>query len=166
MFLKSRKLAKRFCYSPLDRSTRISFKIKSINMGRLAIRILPFADWRFATFSNVLRSLAPWVRGMSRRGLADGSNYPGTQNIRKRIGYFEEGLREIHTALKPGPTFAPRVQALRARLLSHGHRRLGNGFSTGEGIRSPILCSCRYRDITTRAPKHRTDRRVAPPTRK
>src|SRR6202166_3742663 len=33
---------------------------------------------------------------------ADGSNYPGTQNIRKRIGYFEEGLREIHAALKPG----------------------------------------------------------------
>jgi L-rhamnose isomerase/sugar isomerase len=38
--------------------------------------------------------IAPWF--------ADGSNYPGTQNIRKRIGYFEEGLREIHAALKPG----------------------------------------------------------------
>jgi L-rhamnose isomerase/sugar isomerase len=38
--------------------------------------------------------ISPWF--------ADGSNYPGTQNIRKRIGYFEEGLREIHTALKPG----------------------------------------------------------------
>ena len=38
--------------------------------------------------------ISPWF--------ADGSNYPGTQNIRKRIGYFEEGLREIHSALKPG----------------------------------------------------------------
>jgi L-rhamnose isomerase / sugar isomerase len=38
--------------------------------------------------------IAPWF--------ADGSNYPGTQNIRTRIGYFEEGLREIHAALKPG----------------------------------------------------------------
>jgi len=38
--------------------------------------------------------VSPWF--------ADGSNYPGTQNIRKRIGYFEEGLREIHAALKPG----------------------------------------------------------------
>jgi L-rhamnose isomerase/sugar isomerase len=38
--------------------------------------------------------ISPWF--------ADGSNYPGTQNIRKRIGYFEEGLREIHAALKPG----------------------------------------------------------------
>jgi L-rhamnose isomerase/sugar isomerase len=40
------------------------------------------------------RDISPWF--------ADGSNYPGTQNIRKRIGYFGEGLREIHTALKPG----------------------------------------------------------------
>ncbi|MGB9464938.1 MAG: TIM barrel protein [Candidatus Acidiferrum sp.] len=40
------------------------------------------------------RDISPWF--------ADGSNYPGTQNIRKRIGYFEKGLREIHEALKPG----------------------------------------------------------------
>ncbi|MGB2592143.1 MAG: TIM barrel protein [Candidatus Acidiferrum sp.] len=40
------------------------------------------------------RDVAPWF--------ADGSNYPGTQNIRKRIGYFEEGLREVHDALKAG----------------------------------------------------------------
>ena len=46
--------------------------------------------------SDVLgsRDVAPWF--------ADGSNYPGTQNIRKRIGYFEEGLQKIHAALKPG----------------------------------------------------------------
>lgn len=40
------------------------------------------------------RDIAPWF--------ADGSNYPGTQNIRKRIGYFEEGLKQVHKALKPG----------------------------------------------------------------
>lgn len=39
------------------------------------------------------RDVAPWF--------ADGSNYPGTQNIRKRIRYFEDGLREVHAALKP-----------------------------------------------------------------
>jgi L-rhamnose isomerase / sugar isomerase len=39
------------------------------------------------------RDVAPWF--------ADGSNYPGAQNIRKRIGYFEEGLQEVHRALKP-----------------------------------------------------------------
>jgi len=40
------------------------------------------------------RDVAPWF--------ADGSNYPGTQNMRQRIAYFEEGLREIHRALRPG----------------------------------------------------------------
>jgi len=40
------------------------------------------------------RDVSPWF--------ADGSNYPGTQNIRTRIRYFEEGLAEVHTALKPG----------------------------------------------------------------
>lgn len=40
------------------------------------------------------RDISPWF--------ADGSNYPGTQSIRRRIGYFEEGLREVHAALKPG----------------------------------------------------------------
>jgi L-rhamnose isomerase / sugar isomerase len=40
------------------------------------------------------RDISPWF--------ADGSNYPGTQNIRKRLGYFEQGLKEIHSALKPG----------------------------------------------------------------
>jgi L-rhamnose isomerase/sugar isomerase len=47
------------------------------------------------TISEALssRDISPWF--------ADGSNYPGTQNIRKRIGYFEEGLREVHAALKP-----------------------------------------------------------------
>jgi L-rhamnose isomerase / sugar isomerase len=33
---------------------------------------------------------------------ADGSNYPGTANIRQRKQWFEEGLREAHRALSPG----------------------------------------------------------------
>src|SRR5215475_6245459 len=40
------------------------------------------------------RDVSPWF--------ADGSNYPGTQNIRARVRYFEDGLKEIHAALKPG----------------------------------------------------------------
>jgi L-rhamnose isomerase/sugar isomerase len=39
------------------------------------------------------RDISPWF--------ADGSNYPGTQNIRDRIGYFEEALREVHQHLNP-----------------------------------------------------------------
>ena len=34
--------------------------------------------------------------------LADGSNYPGTQSIRKRIGWLEEALRVTHDQLAPG----------------------------------------------------------------
>jgi L-rhamnose isomerase/sugar isomerase len=33
---------------------------------------------------------------------ADGSNYPGTANIRHRKTWFEEGLREIHDRMDPG----------------------------------------------------------------
>jgi len=31
---------------------------------------------------------------------ADGSNYPGTQNFRRRIEYFEEGLHAVHSRLE------------------------------------------------------------------
>lgn len=34
--------------------------------------------------------------------LADGSSYPGTQNISRRIGWMEEALAETHNALGPG----------------------------------------------------------------
>lgn len=37
------------------------------------------------------RDISPWF--------ADGSNYPGTQNIRKRLGWFQEAVREIHASL-------------------------------------------------------------------
>jgi L-rhamnose isomerase / sugar isomerase len=40
------------------------------------------------------RDVTPWF--------ADGSNYPGSQNIRERLAYFEDGLREVHRALGPG----------------------------------------------------------------
>jgi len=34
--------------------------------------------------------------------LPDGSNYPGTQSIRKRIEWLEDGLERTHNALAPG----------------------------------------------------------------
>jgi L-rhamnose isomerase/sugar isomerase len=40
------------------------------------------------------RDISPWF--------ADGSNYPGSQKIRKRIEWFEQGLAELHRALAPG----------------------------------------------------------------
>jgi len=39
------------------------------------------------------RDVSPWF--------ADGSNYPGTQSIRNRIGWFEDALKEVHSRLTP-----------------------------------------------------------------
>ena len=39
------------------------------------------------------RDVSPWF--------ADGSNYPGTQSIGKRIGWFEEALKQVHSHLSP-----------------------------------------------------------------
>ncbi len=39
------------------------------------------------------RDISVWV--------ADGSNYPGTQSIRRRIGWMEEIFAEVHAALSP-----------------------------------------------------------------
>ena len=36
--------------------------------------------------------------------IPDGSNYPGTQSIGRRIGWMKEGLAECHAALSPGQT--------------------------------------------------------------
>jgi len=39
------------------------------------------------------RDISPWF--------ADGSNYPGSQSIRNRIGWFEESMKEVHARLNP-----------------------------------------------------------------
>ena len=36
--------------------------------------------------------------------LSDGSNYPGTQSMRRRIGWLQEALKKTHDALAPGQT--------------------------------------------------------------
>jgi len=94
-------LAKRFAIRPGSMNPNIfqnqQYKYGSVGNPDAAIRqtaighILECVEICEALGS---RDVSPWF--------ADGSNYPGTQNIRMRIGYFEEGLREIHGALKPG----------------------------------------------------------------
>jgi L-rhamnose isomerase/sugar isomerase len=34
--------------------------------------------------------------------LPDGSNYPGTQNMRRRVGWLEDALKQTHAAMLPG----------------------------------------------------------------
>jgi L-rhamnose isomerase / sugar isomerase len=36
--------------------------------------------------------------------VADGSNYPGSQSMRRRIGWMKEALQQTHAALAPGQT--------------------------------------------------------------
>jgi len=95
------KLAKRFAIRPGSINPNIfqnqEYKYGSLGNPDPAIRrsaIGHILDCVAIADALHSRDVSPWF--------ADGSNYPGTQNMRKRIGYFEEGLREIHAALKPG----------------------------------------------------------------
>jgi len=95
------KLATRFAIRPGSINPNI-FQNQEYKYGSLGN---PDPDIRKMAIRHILecvaisaalrsRDISPWF--------ADGSNYPGTQNIRERIGYFEEGLKEIHAALEPG----------------------------------------------------------------
>lgn len=95
------KLAKQFSIRPGSINPNVfqnqEYKYGSVGNPDPAIRRMAIRHiLDCVAISEALGSpdISPWF--------ADGSNYPGTQNIRKRIGYFEEGLREIHAALKPG----------------------------------------------------------------
>lgn len=62
----------------------------------------PDANVRAAALQHVLDSAAIATKTGSRDislWFADGSNYPGTQNIRQRKAWFEEGLKRSHNAL-------------------------------------------------------------------
>ena len=102
------------------------------------------------------RDISPWF--------ADGSNYPGTQNIRHRIGWFEEALKAAHAGLNPETTSAGRVQAVRTRVLSHRHRRLGHGVPAGAQCRPPSLRAGGHRPSLS-GPEHRADRGLAAASR-
>ncbi len=95
------KLAKRFAIRPGSINPNIfqnqEYKHGSLGNPDPAIRrsaTLHILECVAISDALGTRDVSPWF--------ADGSNYPGTQNIRTRIGYFEEGLAEIHAALKPG----------------------------------------------------------------
>ncbi len=91
---------------------------------------------------------------------ADGSNYPGTANIRQRKQWFEEELKARTRDLSPGPATAGGVQALRAGLLSHRYRGLGNGPAPGACRRAAGQSAGRHRPPLSVA-EHRADCRLA-----
>jgi L-rhamnose isomerase/sugar isomerase len=65
----------------------------------------PSAEIREQAIAHVLDSIEISKKLGSRDlslWLPDGSNYPGTQSIRKRIGWLEDALRRAHSHLAPG----------------------------------------------------------------
>ncbi len=67
-------------------------------MARLQIRAQRFARWHLGHLLDSVeigralgtRDISIWV--------SDGSNYPGSQSIRRRIGWMEEVLAAMHAA--------------------------------------------------------------------
>src|SRR5262249_36629124 len=91
-----RSLAQKFSIRPGSTNPNVfqdqEYKYGSVGNPDLAIRrraINHIVDC--VTIADALgsRDISPWF--------ADGSNYPGTQNVRARIALFEEAFREIHS---------------------------------------------------------------------
>ena len=57
---------------------------------------------------------------------ADGTDYPGQGDFRRRKHYAEECLKTVYNAMPAEHADADRVQAVRAGVLPHRHRRLGH----------------------------------------
>jgi L-rhamnose isomerase / sugar isomerase len=77
------------------------FQNQEYKFGSLAN---PSAPIRKQALDHVLDSIEA-ARALDSRDIsmwvADGSNYPGTQSMRKRIGWLEEALRAAHDRLAP-----------------------------------------------------------------
>ena len=120
-----------------DPSTRTCFRINATNTALSAIPTRLSAD---RALRHTRDSIAI-ARGLNSRDIsmwfADGSNYPGTANIRQRKQWFEENLKACHDASVARTAAIGRVQAIRAGLLSHRYRRLGNGAASGACRRAP-----------------------------
>ena len=78
-----------------------------------------------------------WTAATSRCGSPTARNYPGTQNIRQRKHWFEEGLQATHARLDAEPAHAGGIQALRAGLLSHRYRAIGAWRSSSRSAAGP-----------------------------
>ena len=98
---KLQKLAERYGVRPGSINPNV-FQDQEYKFGSLGN---PDPDIRRRALDHILdcvaianavgsRDISPWF--------ADGSNYPGTQSMRKRIAWFEEGFGQIHSALRPG----------------------------------------------------------------
>jgi L-rhamnose isomerase/sugar isomerase len=93
-------------------SDRYGIRVGSINPNLFQDQIYKFGSFgnpdpsvRSRALQHTRDSVAIARRLKSRDislWFADGSNYPGTANIRQRRRWFEEGLRALHAELAPG----------------------------------------------------------------
>ena len=125
----------------------------------------PDAETRRAALNHILDSVAIAAKLDSRDislWFADGSNYPGTANIRQRRKWFEENLRAVHARLaydqrmlveyKPfEPAFYHTDIADWGMALSAGE--IGWGTSEGAGRYGPSLLCTEYRADRGLAPE-------------
>ncbi|HEV1288137.1 MAG TPA: TIM barrel protein [Bryobacteraceae bacterium] len=98
---------------PCDKSTAAKYgvAIGSINPNVFEDQIYkhgslgnPDAEVRAAALQHLIESVEIAKRTQSRDlslWFADGSNFPGTANIRQRRQWFEEGLKAMHARLAP-----------------------------------------------------------------
>jgi L-rhamnose isomerase len=84
-----------------DRSIPISFKIRNTSTDRSGIPMTQSDNVHCGTRKKASKSLTASKSRDISFWFADGSNYPGTANIRQRKQRFEEALREAHRALSP-----------------------------------------------------------------
>ena len=82
----------------------------------------PYDDIRESALQHLLDSIEIGKRLHCRDislWLADGSNYPGTQSIRRRIEWLQSALRDCAPASGARSASSRRVQAIRAGFLPH-----------------------------------------------
>ena len=95
---------------------------------------------------------------------ADGTNYPGQDDIRGRQDRLAESLAKRLRAPRRRPADRPRVQALRAVVLHDGRPGLGHRADPLPGARRQGEGRGRHRPPRARR-EHRVHRRVAAPAR-
>ena len=111
------------------------FQAQEYKFGSIAN---PSAEIRQMAIQHMLDSVEI-AKGLESRDLSiwvsDGSNYPGTQSVRRRIGWMEEAMVGDSCSARPESAHAHRVQTLRTRFLSHRYCRLGYGHAALPGLR-------------------------------
>ena len=101
--------------------------------------------------------------------MADGSNYPGTQSMRKRIGWLEEALRVSHDHLAPNQRLLVEYKPFEPAFyhtdiadwgMSSHFARAGGAAGAGAGGYRPSLQRAEYRADCGVAAAHRNAGRI------